>query len=212
MFTIIHGDGTDGTTVGAGTIGVGPVIMAMVADGMILTGAPVGVGTTGVGMQDGAGPDIMAMAVDGTIHTIITMAGTTGIMGIQTAEGGITGMLLQLPQTGHIPGTTITIEEIQILPITEGVQTRLITGEVQIPHTIEEATTIVIILPGETVATQTLPMAIVEGSIQILPAPVGITTVEPADVQAVMLLKGQAHLQDRTHQAHQAAQGLRAEV
>lgn len=209
MFTIIPGDGTDGTWVGDGTIGVGPGTMDT-ADGMILSGALAGAGTTGAGMQDGVGPDITGMVVDGTIHIIITMAGITGIMAIQIAGEDITGMLLPIHRTGHTPGIATTIEEIQIPHITEGVQTQLITGEVQIPHITEEATTIVIIPPGETAVTRIIAPA--EEAIQILTVLPGIMTAEPAGVPIAMLLKGQAHLQDRTHQAHQAAQGLRAEV
>ena len=167
MFIITRGDGTDGTTDGDGTTGVGPATTDM-EDGMTLSGDQVGDGTTGAGMldgagmPDGAGPDTTGMVADGTIHIIITMA-ITGIITALIAGEDITEMLLQIPQTGHTPGIPKTIEEIQILPIIEEVQTQPITGEAQILHTVEEATTIVIIQAEETAETQILPIAIAEG-------------------------------------------------
>lgn len=167
MFIITHGDGTDGTTDGDGTTGVGPETMDM-EDGMTLSGDQAMAGTTGDGMLDGAGPDTTDMVADGTIHIIITMA-ITGIITALIVEEGIIEMLLLVPRTGHTPGIITTIGEIQILPIIEGAQIlpiieiQLIIGEAQIPHTAEEATTIVIIPAGETAETQILPMAIAEG-------------------------------------------------
>ena len=206
MFTIIHGDGTDGTMVGAGTTGVGPDTTDT-ADGMTLTGDQAGDGTTGVGRDitdtaDGTGL-ITAIII---APITITITGIADITTVLIAEEDITGMPLRLPGTGHTPGITMTIEEIRILPITEGVQTQLITGEVQIPPTAEEATTIVIILPGETAVTQI--MATAEESIQILRAPAGITIVEPADAQTVMPLK----VQGLTHHVPLVVQGLQAEA
>jgi len=68
--------------------------------------------------------------------------------------------------------------------------------------------TTAIILTGEAAETQILPIAIAEGSIQILQGPTGITIVEPAGAQIVMLHKAQDHI----HHAPQAAQGLQVEV
>src|SRR5690606_3321515 len=128
------------------------------------------------------------------------------------AEEDITEMLLQLLQTGHTQGITTIIEETQILPIIEGVQTppiietQRITGEAQIPHTTEEVTTTIIILSGEVAETRILLIAIAEGSIQIHQALPEVMIVEPAGAPIVMLLKAQGHLQDLIHRALQAAQ------
>jgi len=167
MFIITHGDGTDGTTDGDGTTGVGPDTTDM-AVGMTLSGDQAMAGTTGVG------PDTTDMAVGTGLIIIIaliiiTITGIADITTIIIAGEGTTGMLSRIPQTGHTPEILTPIEEIQILPITEGVPTlpiieiQLITGEAQIPHTVEEAMTIAIIQAEEIVETQIRPIAIAEG-------------------------------------------------
>lgn len=92
MFTVIHGDGTDGTMVGDGITGVGPDTMDMV-DGMILFGVPagtIGVGPDTTDMQDGTHLT-MVIIIIALITIIIT--GIADITTVLIAGEDITGML-----------------------------------------------------------------------------------------------------------------------
>jgi len=94
MFTIILGDGTDGTMVGDGIIGVGPDTMDMV-DGMILSGDQAMAGTTGDGQditdtEDGTD---LTMVIIIIAPIIITITGTADITTVPIAGEDITGML-----------------------------------------------------------------------------------------------------------------------
>ena len=93
MFTVIHGDGTDGTMVGDGIIGVGPDTMDMV-DGMILFGVPDGDGTIGVGPDTTDTPDGTDLTTVIIIALItITITGIADIITALIAGGDITEML-----------------------------------------------------------------------------------------------------------------------